>query len=106
MTKNGTANWDGLHVRAGMRARYVGKENTMPTCETCGNNYDKAFTVTMGGDDHVFDSFECAIQSLAPRCEHCDCRIIGHGVEVGDGRMFCCANCAEHAGEKGLKDRV
>ena len=34
----------------------------MGTCEVCGNSYDKAFRVTgPGGDDHVFDSFECAI---------------------------------------------
>jgi hypothetical protein len=45
---------------------------------------------------HTFDSFECAIQRLAPRCEHCDCRVIGHGVEV-EGRFFCCAHCARSA---------
>ena len=39
----------------------------MPVCETCGNNYDKAFQVVMGGETHTFDSFECAIQKLAPR---------------------------------------
>lgn len=76
----------------------------MPTCETCGNNYDKAFTVTMGGRSHVFDSFECAIQTLAPCCDHCDCRVIGHGVE-SEGKIFCCAHCATEAGEPGLKDR-
>src|SRR5438034_1071911 len=43
----------------------------------------------------TFDSFECAIHAVAaPACEHCGCRIIGHGVEA-DGRMFCCANCAK-----------
>jgi hypothetical protein len=73
-------------------------------CETCGNDYDKAFQVTMGGETHAFDSFECAIEALAPRCAHCQCRIIGHGVEA-DGRMFCCAHCAGHAGEAGLRDR-
>lgn len=77
--------------------------NTIP-CETCGNVYDKAFTVTLQDETHVFDSFECAIQSLAPKCEHCNCRIIGHGLE-SEGRMFCCAHCASHAGEDGLVDR-
>lgn len=77
----------------------------MPTCETCGNDYDKAFTVTMGGKSHVYDSFECAIHALAPTCGHCDCRIIGHGVEAADGKIYCCANCAGHAGAQGLKDR-
>ena len=38
------------------------------TCETCGNTYDKAFEVVMGGTTHTFDSFQCAIYALAPRC--------------------------------------
>ena len=36
----------------------------MPVCEVCGNDYDKAFQVTMGADTHTFDSFECAIHAL------------------------------------------
>ena len=69
----------------------------MPTCETCGNDYDKVFTVTTNGRPHTFDSFECAIRALAPVCGHCGCKVIGHGVEKG-GRVFCCAHCAGHAG--------
>lgn len=76
----------------------------MPKCDTCGNDYDKAFTVQMGGQAYQFDSFECAIQRLAPTCEHCQCRIIGHGVESG-GKMYCCVHCASHAGSTGLRDR-
>jgi hypothetical protein len=75
-------------------------------CDVCGNEYDKAFQVTVpGGEARTFDSFECAIHALAPTCEHCGCRIIGHGVET-DGRMFCCAHCAEQAGVTGLSDRA
>ena len=74
-------------------------------CETCGNTYDKAFQVTLDGAAHTFDSFECAIQALAPRCEHCECRIIGHGVEQG-ARMFCCKNCASAEGPTNLRDRA
>ncbi len=77
----------------------------MPTCETCGNDYDKAFQVTMQGSTHTFDSFECAIHALAPRCAHCDCRILGHGVEA-NGSFFCCAHCAGREGIDELKDRV
>lgn len=77
----------------------------MSQCEVCGNDYDKAFTVTMNGEKHTFDSFECAIESLAPRCEHCNCRIIGHGVEEGDS-IYCCVHCAKHAGSTALKDRA
>lgn len=65
----------------------------MATCEVCGNSYDKAFEIQINGQRHTFDSFECAIQAVAPTCSHCSCRIIGHGVEVGE-RMFCCANAA------------
>jgi hypothetical protein len=37
----------------------------MAQCETCGNDYDKAFEIVMAGTSHTFDSFECAIQALA-----------------------------------------
>lgn len=87
---------------AGMRPA---KGFTMKTCECCGNTYDKCFEVSMNGETHVFDSFECAIQTLAPTCEHCGCRIVGHGVE-DDGSMYCCAHCARESGVKGVADNA
>ena len=72
----------------------------MARCESCGNEYDKAFEVTMGGKRHTFDSFECAIHVLAPKCSHCGCRIVGHGVEA-EGVQYCCANCARLSGGAG-----
>ena len=77
----------------------------MPRCDHCGNEYDKAFTVTMAGRTHTFDAFECAIHILAPHCSHCDCRILGHGVE-SHGSYYCCVHCATQAGVDGLRDRV
>ncbi|MEV4760333.1 Prokaryotic metallothionein [Micromonospora sp. NPDC049559] len=80
----------------------------MATCEVCGNDYWMSFEVRTVSDTHTFDSFECAIQKLAPVCEHCECRIIGHGVEVS-GRFFCSAHCARVVeGERGaaIKDTV
>jgi hypothetical protein len=77
----------------------------MPRCETCGNDYDKAMSITVAGASHTFDSFECAVQKLAPTCAHCGCRILGHGVEAA-GKMFCCAHCARHTGENRIKDRA
>jgi hypothetical protein len=77
----------------------------MARCEVCDNEYDKAFEVMLGGERHTFDSFECAIHRLAPACEHCGCRVIGHGVEAG-GSFFCCASCARMAGEEGVADRA
>jgi hypothetical protein len=89
---------------AGM-ATADGRTAEMAQCEVCGNDYDKAFQVTVAGATHTFDSFECAIHAVAPTCEHCGCRIIGHGVEA-DGRMFCCANCARKAGLDRVADRI
>jgi hypothetical protein len=77
----------------------------MSKCEVCDNEYDKAFTVNMGGQSHTFDSFECAIHALAPTCDHCGCKVVGHGVEKA-GKIFCCAHCATRAGVSGLKDRA
>jgi Rieske Fe-S protein len=77
----------------------------MATCEVCGNEYDKTMEIARGGETHVFDSFECAIHAMAPVCDHCGCKIIGHGIEAG-GSMFCCAHCAEQSGVQGARDRV
>lgn len=77
----------------------------MALCEVCGNDYDKTFEVTLAGTTHVFDSFECAIHALAPKCPHCGCRIVGHGVEE-DGQIFCCVHCARGDGQTELQDRA
>ncbi|HEX6354979.1 Prokaryotic metallothionein [Actinophytocola sp.] len=69
----------------------------MATCDVCGNDYWMSFEVrTASGNTYTFDSFECAMTKLAPVCEHCGCRIAGHGVEVS-GRFYCCAHCARTA---------
>ena len=77
----------------------------MPICETCGNDYDKSFQVTVNGKSHVFDSFECAIQALAPTCGHCGTHVVGHGVE-NDGTIYCCAHCAKEEGVMQMRDRA
>lgn len=77
----------------------------MAQCKTCGNEYDKAFQVIMNGETHVFDSFECAIQALAPTCAHCGVHIVGHGLE-SNGTFYCCAHCAKQEGVTRLQDRV
>jgi hypothetical protein len=77
----------------------------MAKCDMCGNDYDKAFTITAGGRTHTFDSFECAIHALAPACAHCGCRVLGHGAEQG-GRLFCCAHCARAEGVSQIRDRA
>jgi hypothetical protein len=78
----------------------------MSRCEVCDNDYDKAFEVVAAGERHTFDSFECAIHRMAPVCEHCQCKVIGHGTEV-DGHFFWCAHCArESTGADQAQDRV
>jgi hypothetical protein len=77
----------------------------MPVCEVCGNDYDKSIEIVRDGNKHVFDSFECAIHALAPRCEHCGIAVIGHGLEA-DGRVFCCAHCASAEGVESMTDRA
>jgi hypothetical protein len=87
-----------------MQGRF-NQEITMAKCDACGNDYDKSFQVVALGKTYTFDSFECAIHTLAPSCTHCGIRIIGHGLEKG-GRMFCCGYCAELSGVKELRDRA
>jgi hypothetical protein len=97
----------GWHGVAGRVASPPGsnEEDGMARCETCGNDYDKAMTIRVDDGEHVFDSFECAIHALAPACERCGVRVVGHGVQA-DGSIYCCAHCAEGAGVSGLHDRV
>jgi hypothetical protein len=77
----------------------------MAKCELCGNDYQRSFEVIVSGNRHVFDSFECAIQKLAPACDHCGCKIIGHGIEAGR-KYFCCAHCARESGVTAAVDHV
>jgi hypothetical protein len=76
----------------------------MPRCDTCGNDYDRTFELRMGDRTFTFDCFECAIHKLAPTCQHCGCRVLGHGVEE-HGRVFCGASCARKTGISDLRDR-
>lgn len=75
----------------------------MEKCDTCGNAYDGTFKVHMKGSFYNFDSFECAIHLLAPKCKNCEVKVIGHGVESG-GDVFCCSACARICGITDLKD--
>lgn len=75
----------------------------METCVTCGNDYEDSFLIVKNGREYVFDSFECAIEKLAPRCAQCGCRVIGHGVQHRN-TIYCGAHCAHAAGATGLVD--
>ncbi|MGH8867417.1 MAG: hypothetical protein ACRDYU_05400 [Actinomycetes bacterium] len=78
----------------------------MAVCVVCGNDYDRAFTLTSHeGESFIFDSFECAIARAAPQCVHCGIAVIGHGVQAGD-EIYCCAHCARQAGAEAVRDRA
>lgn len=77
----------------------------MGQCATCGNDYANTFSVTMNGNTLAFDSFECAIEKLAPRCAACGCRVVGHGVE-DERTIYCGAHCARGAGVNGVADHA
>jgi hypothetical protein len=77
----------------------------MAECEVCGNDYDDAFEVHLQDERHVFDCFESAVHALAPTCDNCGVRILGHGVET-DTMMFCGASCAQQWGVSGFTDRL
>lgn len=77
----------------------------MSKCDVCQNEYENAFTITQAGKTHTFDSFECAIHLLAPRCSHCGCQILGHGIEA-EGKPYCCAHCARSTGASQRRDHA
>jgi hypothetical protein len=77
----------------------------MNRCEVCGNDYYLAFQIVTAGVTHTFDCFECAIHKLAPVCDHCGCKILGHGIEA-QGTFFCCAHCAHAKGATAIVDNA
>src|SRR5829696_5507724 len=86
-------------------ARFICHANPPHVLQSLWRGLDKAFQVSMPGDEaRTFDSFECAIHALAPPCEYCGVKVIGHGVEA-DGHFYCCAHCASMAGMEGVSDR-
>ncbi len=66
---------------------------------------DRLRELIAAGARHTFDSFECAIHTLAPKCTHCGVPIIGHGSEH-QGAFYCRAHCAARAGVKEIRDRA
>ena len=99
----------GLTQAMRLRAQLPGdqwiKEDFMNRCEICGNEYDKTMEIVVNGISHYFDCFECAIHAIAPRCGHCGCKIIGHGIEA-NGTFYCCAHCAHMSGATTAVDNV
>lgn len=62
-------------------------------CVNCGDNIEKDYILFINGAEFTFDSFECAINFIAPRCTNCNTIIIGRGVNVG-GDIYCSPGCS------------
>jgi len=77
----------------------------MARCEVCGNDYAMSFEVHAQGAVHTFDCFECAVHLMAPICENCSCRVIGHGIEA-EGHFYCGAHCARAKGFTSIVDNA
>jgi hypothetical protein len=77
----------------------------MAVCEVCNNDYEMSFEVHAAGAVHTFDSIECAAQKMAPVCDNCQCRILGHGLQ-SNGQFYCCAHCARAQGVAQLMDHA
>jgi hypothetical protein len=62
-------------------------------CVNCGVNIEKDYILFINGAEFTFDSFECAVNFVAPRCSCCNTIIMGHGVQTG-GEIYCTPTCA------------
>ena len=77
----------------------------MATCEVCGNEYEKCFTVACEGETHTFDSFECAIRRPGPAMR--PLRLQDRWARGRAGRdHVLLAACARQEGVGGVVDRA
>lgn len=75
------------------------------SCEVCGNDQSECFEIHLGGERHVFDSFECAMRAFSPRCDFCDGPIMGQGVVSGNS-TYCSFECANARNGRDYEARV
>lgn len=71
-------------------------------CEVCGNTGCQCFEVQIGGERHIFDRFECALDVLTPQCAHCGTPFVGQGVRLGN-TTYCNYDCADAARAEGYE---
>ena len=63
-------------------------------CVNCGVNIEKDYILFINGSEFTFDSFECAINFVAPRCLNCNTIVMGRGVQMGND-IFCSKECSK-----------
>ncbi|MFA6237893.1 MAG: hypothetical protein WC635_11235 [Bacteriovorax sp.] len=67
-------------------------------CMNCGVNIEKDYILFINGTEFTFDSFECAINFVAPRCANCNTIVMSRGLRSGE-EVFCsdsCLNSEQH----------
>lgn len=70
-------------------------------CINCGLNIEKDYILFINGKEFIFDSFECAINFVAPRCAHCNSVIVSREIRHSD-EIFCSASCSEEANHSSI----
>jgi len=78
----------------------------MASCEVLGNDYDKPMQITVGASVHTFDSFECAMHALAPRCEQCGCRAVGTRDRGPGEHLLLRALCSQGGRKRSVRPRI
>lgn len=69
----------------------MGKESR---CVNCGVDIEKDYILFINGTEFTFDSFECALNFVAPRCTNCNSIVMGKGIRR-DGDVYCSKSCSQ-----------
>lgn len=64
-------------------------------CVNCGVNIEKDYILFINGAEFTFDSFECAVNFVAPRCANCNTIIMGHGIKSAED-IYCSTFCSQN----------
>lgn len=78
----------------------------MPACATCGFDTNEPLSIRYHAISAEYCCFECAITPLAPICQHCRCKVIGHGAYGPKGEIFCCHYCRDNFQETTTSTKV
>ena len=61
-------------------------------CIKCGLTIEKDYILFINGTEFTFDSFECAVNFVAPRCANCNSVILKDGIQISEAKYcnhFC-----------------
>jgi hypothetical protein len=72
------------------------QEGGVAKCEVCDCGCVEPIAICVNDVTHTYDSLECAIVGLAPRCANCGELVVSRGVSRRS-QIFCADGCAEAA---------